>query len=332
MKKYFRTGFYLLSFLITVLPGIASGQGMKTIIVDAGHGGSDVGARGVYSTEKDISLSIALLVGTQLEKAFPDVKILYTRKTDTYPAIKDRAIFANENNGDLFISIHVNAAPKIKHSKFIGYRTQTYYTGKGKDRKKRTRKVPRYQVSYSPNPSHGTETYIWAADRTEAKSEHVAERLHENELIGDTSINLDDPEFRIKSLLWTKKFFDKSLLLASLVEEEFVSSGRYSRGVKQRNEKGIWVLQATAMPSVLVETGFISNKIEEDYLNSKAGQEAIATSVVNAVKQYRTLTEGKSYEKIKVWAPVKDTTALKLLDSLDKIEVLPDSTLKPDDM
>lgn len=309
-------------------------QILKTIIVDAGHGGSDVGARGVYSTEKDISLTIALLVGKKLEDAFPDVKILYTRKGDTYPGIKERAEFANQNNGDLFLSIHVNAGAKIKHSKFIGYRTQTYYTGKGKNRKKRTRRVPRYNVTYSPNPSHGTETYIWAADRTQAKSEHVAERFsdrHVSEL--DSLPDMEDPEFKIKSLLWTKKYFDKSLLLAELVEKEFVDGGRFSRGVKQRNEKGIWVLQATAMPSVLVETGFISNKVEEDYLNSKVGQEAIANSVVNAVKQYRTLTEGKSYEKIKVWAPVRqDSTAIIKLDSLDLMEVLPDSTSKKEDL
>jgi N-acetylmuramoyl-L-alanine amidase len=315
----------LITFLFTGILNLPA-QTLKTIIVDAGHGGSDVGARGAYSTEKDISLTIALLVGQKLEKAFPDAKILYTRKSDTYPAIKERADFANKNNGDLFISIHVNAAPKLKHSKFIGYRTQTYYTGKGKNRKKRTRKVPKYNVTYSPNPSNGTETFIWAADRTQAKSEYVAERLADKIPSFDSVPDLDDPEFKVKSLLWTKKYFDKSLLLAELVEKEFVDGGRFSRGVKQRNEKGIWVLQATAMPSVLVETGFISSKAEEDYLNSKIGQEAIANSVVNAVKQYRTLTEGKSYEKIKVWAPVKDTTTKIIMDSLDIIEELPDST------
>src|SRR5690606_13123349 len=93
-------------------------------------------------------------------------------------------------------------------------------------------------------------------------------------------------------LLWTKRYFDKSYILASLVEEEFVKAGRVSRGVKQRNEKGIWVLQATGMPSILVETGFISNKEEEDYLNNESGHNTIAENVFNSIKRYREITEG----------------------------------------
>ncbi|RYY21950.1 MAG: N-acetylmuramoyl-L-alanine amidase, partial [Chitinophagaceae bacterium] len=219
---------------------------------------------------------------------------LYTRTTDVYPAIKERADFANANKGDLFVSIHVNAGPPVKHSKFAGYRKETYYTGKGKSRKKRTRTVPRYTTYFTPNPSRGTETYIWAADRTAAKGDYVSERLSEVVDEGaEYTPDLNDPTFKAQSLLWTKKYFTKSLLLANLVEEEFVKEGRESRGVKQRNEKGIWVLQATAMPSILVETGFISHKPDEEYLNSKKGQEAIAENVLNAIKRYRAATEGK---------------------------------------
>jgi N-acetylmuramoyl-L-alanine amidase len=103
--------------------------------------------------------------------------------------------------------------------------------------------------------------------------------------------DINDPEFKAKSLLWTKRFFDKSLLLATLVEEEFMRAGLESRGVRQRNEKGIWVLQATAMPSILIETGFITHRPDENYLNSKKGQDEIAENVVAAVKRYRTATE-----------------------------------------
>src|SRR5690606_10689808 len=99
--------------------------------------------------------------------------------------------------------------------------------------------------------------------------------------------DLNDPEFKAKALLWTKKFFDKSLILASFVEEGFVAQGRFSRGVKQRNEKGIWVLQATSMPSILVEVGFLSNKKDEDYINSADGQQAIAENILNAIRKYR---------------------------------------------
>jgi N-acetylmuramoyl-L-alanine amidase len=267
---------------------------IKTIIVDAGHGGPDRGARGDFSFEKDICLDIALKLGRKLEKEFPDVKILYTRTTDVYPAIKERADFANANKGDLFISIHVNAAPAVKHSKFIGYRKEKYYVGKGKNRKARTRSVPRYNVYYTDNPSRGTETYIWASDRSQAKGEFVSERISE-EVNDSTEFapDINDPVFKAQSLLWTKRYFDKSLLLANLVEEEFVKEGRESRGVKQRNEKGIWVLQATAMPSILVETGFITHRPDEDYLNSEKGQNEIANNVLGAVKRYKSITEGK---------------------------------------
>jgi N-acetylmuramoyl-L-alanine amidase len=267
---------------------------IKTIVVDAGHGGSDVGARGAYSFEKDICLGVALKLGKLLEDEFKDVKILYTRTTDVYPAIKERADFANANKGDLFVSIHVNAGPPLRHSKFAGYRKEIYYTGKGKNRKKRTRTVPRYTSYFTPNTSRGTETYIWAADRTSAKGDYVSERL--SEVVDESAEfapDLNDPTFKAQSLLWTKKYFTKSLLLANLVEEEFVKEGRESRGVKQRNEKGIWVLQATAMPSILVETGFISHRPDEEYLNSKKGQEAIAENVLNALKRYREATGGK---------------------------------------
>lgn len=266
---------------------------IKTIIIDAGHGGKDNGAKGDYSFEKDICLDIAMKLGKKMETEFPEIKILYTRTTDTYPEIKERADFANSNHGDLFVSIHVNAAPKIRHSKFAGYRTQVYYTGKGKKRRKSTRKVPRYDVYYSDNPSNGTETFIWAADRTDEKEKFVGSDVVSEEIYDSTEYapDINDPEFKAKALLWTKRFFSKSYLLATMVEEEFVKEGRLSRGVKQRNEKGIWVLQATSMPSILVETGFITHRPDEDYLNSEKGQEDIANNVLEAVKRYRVATE-----------------------------------------
>lgn len=269
---------------------------LKTIIIDAGHGGNDVGARGSYSFEKDICLAISLKLGKKIETEMPDVKVLYTRTTDTYPEIRARAEFANANRGDLFISIHVNAAAKIRHTKLAGYRTQTYYVGKGANRVKKTRRVPKYTTYYTANPTKGTETYIWAADRTSQKADNVgSEALKEEIFEGEENIpDLDDPEFKARALLWTKRYFDKSYILASFVEEEFVKSGRPSRGVKQRNEKGIWVLQATGMPSILVETGFISSKEDEDYLNSEAGQNTVTENIFNSIKRYRELTEGNN--------------------------------------
>lgn len=264
--------------------------GLRTIIVDAGHGGNATGAKGDFSAEKDITLAIALKLGKKLEKELPDTKILYTRTDDSNTPNKWRAEFANKNAGDLFVSIHVNAMPPIKHSKFIGYKKETYYVGKGKNRKKKTRKVARYSYYYTPNSTrYGTETYIWAADRTDEKGEFVGEQVLEDsaEFVPD----INDPEFKAKSLLWTKKYFDKSFLLASMVEEEFNNAGRLSTGVKQRTWEGIWVLQATAMPSILVETGFITNPKEEQYLNSDEGQDQVAENVFAAIKRYKSTIE-----------------------------------------
>ncbi len=268
---------------------------LRTIIVDAGHGGKAAGAKGIYSYEKDICLDIALKLGKKLETEFPELKILYTRTADVYTDNRWRADFANSNKGDLFISIHVNAAPKIRHSKFAGYKSQTYYTGKGKKRKKHTRKVPKYTVYFTDNPSMGTETYIWAADRSDEKEGFIGADVNSPEIEDSTEYapDITDPEFKAKALLWTKRFFDKSYMLASFVEEQFIGEGRFSRGVKQRNEKGIWVLQATSMPSILVETGFITYKKDEDYLNSETGQDSVAENVLNAVKKYKQVTEGK---------------------------------------
>lgn len=284
--------FALYSFHKEPVPTVGR-QSLKTIIIDAGHGGNDVGARGSYSVEKDICLDIALKLGKKMEAEMPDVKVLYTRTTDIYPEIRARADFANNNKGDLFVSIHVNAAAKIRHSRLDGYRTQTYYVGKGANRQKKTRKVPKYTTYYTANPSKGTETFIWAADRTGQKADNVGSDVMREQIYeGESSIpDIDDPEFKARALLWTKRFFDKSYTLASFVEEEFVKAGRPSRGVKQRNEKGIWVLQATGMPSILVETGFISNKEDEDYLNSKEGQETVAANILNAIRRYREVTE-----------------------------------------
>lgn len=289
--------FFIAVILIITASDVFSQKGaLRTIIVDAGHGGKAAGAKGSFSYEKDICLDVALKLGKKLEKEFPEIKILYTRTTDVYTDNRWRADFANSNKGDLFISIHVNAAPKIRHNKFAGYRTQVYYTGKGKKRKKHTRKVPRYTVYYTNNPSHGTETYIWAADRSDEKEQFVGSDMNSPEVLEDSTEytpDINDPEFKAKALLWTKRYFDKSYMLANFVEEAFIGVGRFSRGVKQRNEKGIWVLQATSMPSILVETGFITYKQDEVYLNTEKGQDEIAENILSAVKKYKQVTEGR---------------------------------------
>jgi N-acetylmuramoyl-L-alanine amidase len=267
---------------------------LKTIVIDAGHGGGDVGAKGDYSYEKDICLAVALKLGQEIGRELPDVKLIYTRSNDSYPELHARARQANQNKGDLFISIHVNAAPAIQHKELTGYKNVTSYTGKGKKKKKITKKVPQYRYYSTPNPAKGTETFIWGAHKNEDKEVAIRENapmlVEENFEQNYGSIDPNSPEFIAVSLLKTKQFFKRSATLSGFVEEQFARVGRISRGQKQR-QVGIWVLQATAMPSILVETGYITNRTEEDYLNSDRGQKEIASCITGAVKQYVTWLE-----------------------------------------
>lgn len=263
---------------------------IRTIIVDAGHGGEDGGAKGRYSHEKDLTLEIALKLQKTLQMAMPDVNVVMTRTTDVFDHPTVKAKKANDANGDLFISIHCDAAPAIRHSEVTGYKTQTYYTGKGKSRKKRTRKVPTYRYWTTPNPAKGASTYIWAVHKNEDKE--LAMRENESLYIDSTlttqigDFDPDSPEKRILYTLKTQQYFERSASLALTVEEEFENVGRAVRGALQR-QVGIWVLQAVAMPSILVETGYITNPEEEEYLNSEKGQQETADAITKAVQRYR---------------------------------------------
>ena len=263
---------------------------IRTIIIDAGHGGSDVGARGTYSTEAQITLQLALKLDTILRNEMPDTRIVMTRTTDIYHHVREKANIANNEKGDLFVCIHVNAAPPKKT--VTGYKSVPYYKGKGSKRKKLYKKVPIY--STSPNPAHGTSTYIWAADRSDEKAQGIIadERYESSAEIMDVP-DVNSPEAMIKARLWSQKFFKNSVQLGTLIENEFVNIGRKSMGVLQRNHMGIWVLQATNMPAVLIETGFITDKDEEDYLNSESGQIEMTRAMANAIIKYKLAIDGK---------------------------------------
>jgi N-acetylmuramoyl-L-alanine amidase len=282
-----RSFFFIAIFFLIAHIATAQHKGrINTIIVDAGHGGTDQGAKGSYSTEAQITLQLAMKVAAILEKELPDTKILQDRTTDVFHDVRKKADFANQNKGDLFVCIHVNAAPSIRHSKITGYRTRTYYTGKGKNRKKHTKREPVYKIWHTPNPRQGTGTYVWAADRDANKADALSERFESENEITDAP-DPSTPEGQIASRLWVQKYFKNSVRLASMIQEEFVKIGRKDDGVLQRNEKGIWVLQATNMPAVLIETGFITNKDEEDYLNSEKGQEEMSQAIATAVIKFK---------------------------------------------
>ncbi len=299
MRKNFFIVLSLLFYSFQPTPDIGSAAknqkpGLKRIVIDAGHGGYDGGARGKFSNEKDVSLAVALKLGKRLQEQMPEVEVVLTRTSDIYHSPVTKANIANYSKGDLFVSIHCNAAPGIRHSKITGYRTKVYYTGKGKKRRKHTRKVPIYKRWSTPNPARGTETYIWGVHKTSMKEK----ALRENEALylDSATANFvkdfdpDSPEKMILYSLKTQQYFNRSASLALQVEEEFKKVGRISRQAQQR-QMGIWVLQAVAMPGILVETGFITNPPEEIYINSNKGQKEIVECIIKALQKYKSSLE-----------------------------------------
>ena len=302
IKKKSVVLFLLVTLCSSCLLSQSSKKILKTIVIDPGHGGDFTGAKGSYSLEKNVSLAVALKLGKAIQVEFPDMNVVFTRTTDANAGNKPtlgedlryRADLANSSHGDLFISIHCNAAPPIRHSEIVGYKTVTVKRKK----KKVTKRVPQYRYWYTPNPAEGTETYIWAINKSDAKINSVSKN---DEYYGeiDSTSNLtlpdpSDPAEKARMLVYAQNYFRKSLTFADLVEKGFQDQGRvYRGGVKQRNDKGIWVLQATGMPSVLVEIGFITNKEEEDYINSENGQNEIVANIVNALKEYKQKLESR---------------------------------------
>jgi len=289
----------IVSFInIRKQPEVPKQKVIKTIIVDAGHGimpnGGHNGAPGSYSHEDEICLAVSKELVKIFHKEMPDIKIVESRPTEKIVPVHKRAEIANANKGDLFICIHVNAAPGKRVAEQIGKKKVTYYVGKGKNKKKKTKEVPQYRYYTQPNPAKGTETYIWGSHKNEDKEIAIRENApmlqEENFEKNYDGVDPNSPEFIAVSLLKTKQFFKRSATLAGYVQDEFAKVGRVDRDVRQRGV-GIWVLQATAMPSILVETGYITNRSEEDYLNSKEGQKELAECIMKAVKTYAAWLE-----------------------------------------
>lgn len=280
---------------------------IRTVIIDPGHGGFDTGTKGLYSKESAIALAVSLKLGKAMEEEFPDVKQVFTRTTDIMPGggntiasgLNYRANLANKSRGDLFIAVHCNndghpAGPFTIH-RLIGHK----YVGKGKKR----HRVPIYESYTGHHTRKGTESYIWKADRSGFKGSAINQRgegeggdemsdsTGEKTNADSLAFDMTSPEATMRSALYEKKYFANSALFATLVEEEFTKAGRISGGVNQRDE-GIRVLQATGMPSVLVEIGFLSNVEEENYLNSEEGQNEVVKNIMDAFRRYKATLEG----------------------------------------
>ncbi len=279
---------------------------IRTIIVDAGHGGTDNGSHGEYegtlgSYEKNITLAISLKLVAELKKQLPGVQIIPTRTTDIYQNPREKARIANANHGDLFVCIHADAVNLKTGSRIIGYKTETYtttkYVGKGRKKKKivtpHQREVAIRQYFKIPTTRKGTSTLIFAARKTGEKIKAMENSdiiLMPDENDSTLDINYNSPEWKANALLYTQNYFKKSFKLGSMIQDEITDMGRQNLGVWQR-EIGIWVLQATQMPAVLVETGFIANPEDERYLNSEKGQQEIAEAITRAVKKYKDQVE-----------------------------------------
>ena len=299
--------FFILSLLVFSNNGFSQApRKIRTIIIDPGHGGTDHGAHGDYegslgSMEKNITLAISMKLVDDLKKAMPDVNIIPSRTTDVFMNVHQKAQFANEHHGDLFVCIHADAVDLKTGSRILGYKTETYHTtkyeGKGKHRKKiltkHTRRVAIREYYKIPTTRKGTSTLILSARQTSDKTKALEEGdLGFNTEDDDSSVNInyDSPEWKASALLYSQNYFKKSYQLASMVQDQIAKTGRNDLGVWQR-QKGLWVLHATQMPAVLIETGFISNYDDERYLNSEKGQEEIAQAITDALIKYKKQVE-----------------------------------------
>jgi N-acetylmuramoyl-L-alanine amidase len=234
------------------IPAMASGTQPFTVVIDAGHGGEDPGCHGDRYKEKDVALGISLKLGKLIEENCKDVKVVYTRKTDVFVELNERASIANNNRADLFICIHCNASTN--------------------------RKV------------YGSETYVMGLHKSKgnldvAKRENAAILLEENYQKNYDNFDPNSDEANIIFTMYQNAFLEQSLSLASKIQYYYNEKAcRMNKGVKQA---GFLVLWKTSMPSLLTETGFLTHPEEEKFLGSEKGQNYMALSLFLAFRKYK---------------------------------------------
>jgi N-acetylmuramoyl-L-alanine amidase len=286
---------------------------IKTIVVDAGHGGTDQGATGQYenslrSKEKDVTLAIALKLVDELKRQLPNVKVVPTRTTDIYQTPTEKARLANEFKGDLFLCIHADSGPLKTGRRQTGTRMVTRYKISYIKKKKKKIKVstpyeveePVYEYFKMPLTRSGTSVWIFAAHKTSDKLKAIMGGDENFEIEAgaadsvDNSFDFSSPQGKIIAAIYAKRYQERSDRLATFVNDEIENTGRPALGVNQR-QKGIWVLQATNMPAILVETGFINTPEDEQYINSEKGQQELAEAITKAVMRYKVQVESLNY-------------------------------------
>ena len=254
-RKYCR---FLILCLLYFFMISASGQKVNTVVLDAGHGGHDTGALGRNSREKDITLAIVLKLRDLIHEKMPDMKVILTRDDDNFVELFRRAHIANENKADLFISVHCN--------------------------------------STHGSSASGVETFVMGLHKSEAnlavaKAENAAILLEDNYVEEYDGFDPNSPEGNIFFSMMQNAFLDRSLAFAGDVQHEMIDNlHMINRGLKQA---GFLVLYKTAMPGVLVETGFISNSRDEKFLMSERGQLQLAKSIYNALCTYKNQIDKK---------------------------------------
>ncbi len=268
----------LLLLPLGILPAQALGQdvmAVRTVVIDAGHGGHDPGT--IYGSvkEKDINLDVALALGRRIKEGYPDVKVIYTRTKDVFIPLVERSAIANRNKADLFISIHVNSA------------------GKG-------------------SSARGTETFVMGTDKSKSnmelcKRENSVITLEADYTTTYAGFDADAVDSFIFLNLMQSAQFEQSIYFASLVEDNFMKGGpiRHSRGIKQAP---LLVLWRTTMPSVLVEVGFLSNQTDRKSLTDKDSKDKMAECIYDAFVSYKKKYDPAS-EEIAV-TPAADSSAV----------------------
>jgi len=277
-----RFKYIIYSLLLITLPFSGQGAGKKLtkIVLDAGHGGHDGGARGAYSSEKDLTLAIVLKLGRIIADSFKNVAPIYTRVNDTYPSLPERHEIANQAKADLFISVHINSTP------FWNERIQTGTHVIRQRRKKVT--VPVYRtVRHHTTTRSGVETLVLGSIRNNQKEKAVGE-YGDNITDEPGLLNESDPQTAIIISQYTKAFLGRSVSLGTKIQDAFAAQGRKDFGVKQQS---LEVLAGSYMPGVLVECGFITNPDEEEYLNSEKGQTEVAMAIFNGIRAYKQEVE-----------------------------------------
>ena len=252
----------ILFFAIVPVMGQETGKPFK-VVIDAGHGGNDPGCIGLSLKEKDVNLNVALKVGKLLTENCSDIQVIYTRKTDVFVELYRRAQIANNNHADLFISFHCNASEN--------------------------------------NAGNGVETFVMGLAKSEAnqavaRKENAAMLMEKNYKNNYDGFDPNSPESNVIFSLYSSAYLNNSISLASKVQKNLLAVSHLTdRGVKQA---GYWVLYKVAMPSILIEMGFLTNPTDDAFLNKKTNQDKVAAGIYNAIVDYVSSYNGTQYKHL----------------------------------